>query len=325
MVTSFIVHSDLNTSANLLDHSHAHGHHPRLNNQCREAIMMINYLEKINFIVQMFNFPVCPTYQSTDSIEIKVKVFLAQVNWAKEVVSTYRNHCKQQNMELAVSSTTYRWITYGDKDMLSPGEKFLFKGYINHPATLAWAGHLNALKYYCNVHRDVSIKRGYHVTIPEYPVQEPIQFPWWVTNDIMHTSYRNNLLWKEIVRNEPPWYTVNEYFTSVAEHPIYGCGNLWLAKLDYDTLLLIANNQVDQLKFWQICDPPNYSNPKSKVQIVEEKGKPGKHGWCLYQIYTNQNIHQYFRNASRKSMLNMESLDQSIRSCLTPKIKININ
>lgn len=61
-----------------------------------------------------------------------------------------------------------------------PGKK---PGFSNHPATKQWQGHLDALKYYFNVHRLEAIKRGTKMSMLAYdnlPLADDIVMPWFV-------------------------------------------------------------------------------------------------------------------------------------------------
>ena len=63
-------------------------------------------------------------------------------------------------------------------------------GFTKHPALLQWKDHVDALKYYYNVHREEALEREIKISTPAYtftcPVEE-IKMPWFV--DCPHFWY----------------------------------------------------------------------------------------------------------------------------------------
>lgn len=306
MVTTFVVDSDLRKSAYMLSKKHVH-------NQCREALMAIGYLNKINYVCTLLNLPTCPNINNN-----VIQDFLAKVNWARQIVIQYKAYCKNINYELVFNrnQSTYRWLPSSRKDLLVESENYLFKGYVNHPATLAWVGHVEALMEYCNIHNNVSIERGFQSNIENFIIDKPIIWPWWIKNPIVIASYRNNLLMKELIRGYEPWYTKMTDFIAVKNHAIFSCGNIWLAKLDEQTLYNIHNNNLQQLNLWEICDKPNYGSTSktviNKVNIIEYPGCDYKMGWYLYYLLINDKFPVQYKLAAFQQLNKIKNRDQNI-------------
>ena len=293
MVTTFVIHQNIYQSAKMLAKMHVH-------NQCREDIMAINYLLKLDYVCQLLQLQPCPAIPAiSDDI---IADFLAKVAWARGIVTQYKDFAKEKQQELGYSknNNSYQWFPYGRKDLLPEDYKFLFKGYVNHPATLAWAGHTQALMKHCNIHNQVALERDFKSEIVPYDLPEEVQWPWWVSNPIIIGSYRNNLLMKELVRGYDPWYTKDEEIVKIVEEPIYGCGNLWLVNLSYETLQLIYKEQWSQLNFWEICDVPNYGvsgkTTTNKISLPEKMPKKDcLQGKYLYHLATHLEMPNFYK------------------------------
>lgn len=273
MVTTFLLDTDIQKSANYLDNK-------RLFKQALEANTAIEYLAKIDYVANLFQliFPV----ETTDIVQ----TFLSRVAWAKTVVETYKTYCKQHATALIYNkqTKTYRQVLTNVNNTLLAEETYLFKGYVNHPAILAWVGHSNGLREYYNIHRLTAIQRGYKTTIQPQIIDGSITYPWWTSNPILIVNYWNNLYWKEIMRVEKPWYVqpaFNDKLKILFDHPLFGTGNLWISKLDYQTVTNIYQNQVSNLNFYQICDTITYLPKDTMVPSMVDAGH------LLYLIYLN--------------------------------------
>lgn len=82
----------------------------------------------------------------------------------------------------------------------------LSTGWVNHPATKMWRGHVNELVDYAIACCDEWIKRGYQDTLrPRFlswqSESEPV-LPSWFGNAAYHDSHKSNLL-----RKSPIWYS----------------------------------------------------------------------------------------------------------------------
>lgn len=76
-------------------------------------------------------------------------------------------------------------------------------GWKRHPATLMWAGHLAALKYYHDVMVREWVARGYRNTMALFePRPLSCVMPSWVGDSAFHASHRSNLL-----RKDPEFYS----------------------------------------------------------------------------------------------------------------------
>ncbi len=71
------------------------------------------------------------------------------------------------------------------------------KGWINHPITRMWKGYEPALQLYFNMCVEEWINRGYNNNMKLEEITEPIVFPHWLGNDLIHSSHRANLLRKD--------------------------------------------------------------------------------------------------------------------------------
>ena len=67
------------------------------------------------------------------------------------------------------------------------------KGWIHHPATLAWQGHTCALAMYTNVMIQEWIDRGYKNTMKFLPHCKNPRFPWWWGWEPMIMSHKASL------------------------------------------------------------------------------------------------------------------------------------
>lgn len=287
MVTTFVTHSNLQQSAANLDNT-------RVYRQCQEAKMAINYLQLIENLAIMFKL-------QRPNIDNIIDNFIATIDWAKNVVITYKAYCKTNNIQIVKDpSNNLRWLS--NQINKNADEKYILKGYVNHPATLAWTGYLEGLKYYYNIHYYESVKRQFNIdsnTKPYQLLSTNPDLPWWITNPIIQASYKNNLLFKELTRQRTEWYMYKSDFMDVTQTPIFACGNLWLAKLNRDQLQIIAKcnniNEIPVSFMWQVCDIPNYSQKGSPIQITDVEGYPAINGGILYTMYYNSLIPEYFR------------------------------
>lgn len=77
------------------------------------------------------------------------------------------------------------------------------KGWVNHPATRMWKGHINSLVEYGEAMCNEWISRGYKDTcldkIKIYKqIDTPTVNPRWLGNKEFHASHRSNLLRKKL-------------------------------------------------------------------------------------------------------------------------------
>ena len=76
------------------------------------------------------------------------------------------------------------------------------KGWINHPATLMWKGHTEALKIYINCCIYYWKKRGKNCNLNKFEVdEENVEWPWWFKWKDLHLSHKCSLL-----RKKPDYY-----------------------------------------------------------------------------------------------------------------------
>ena len=96
------------------------------------------------------------------------------------------------------------------------------KGWVNHPITRMWKGYEPALQLYFNMCVEEWINRGYNNNMLLEDITEPIVFPHWLGNDLLHSSHRANLLrkdkeyyskfmWNEDSSNPYCWYDIDKH------------------------------------------------------------------------------------------------------------------
>ena len=71
------------------------------------------------------------------------------------------------------------------------------KGWRNHPIVRMWDGYEDALKLYFNMCIQEWISRGYDNSMELEDIHDKVKYPYWLGNDILHSSHRANLLRKD--------------------------------------------------------------------------------------------------------------------------------
>ena len=121
-------------------------------------------------------------------------------------------------------------------------------GWKNHPATLAWVGHANALHAYTNAMIDEWISRGYNNNMEKYEISTPVVWPWWFEWEVLHNSHKASLN-----RKDPSYY-------SFAIPPGYSeFGYVWPSK----TPLHLRNKANPPLS--EVCAPITPIVKKKKI------------------------------------------------------------
>lgn len=69
------------------------------------------------------------------------------------------------------------------------------KGWVNHPAVKMWEGYTDTLKHYCNCCIEEWSRRKYKNNMELYVISE-IVTPWWLGKNLLHSSHRAALLYK---------------------------------------------------------------------------------------------------------------------------------
>lgn len=73
------------------------------------------------------------------------------------------------------------------------------RGWVNHPATRMWRGHIDALALYGTAICSEWVRRGYNDTLlPRFTelLRENVAMPPWLGNSDLHLSHRSNLIRK---------------------------------------------------------------------------------------------------------------------------------
>jgi hypothetical protein len=185
MVNTFLVDSNFDTSASLLDSR-------RLGKQRVEAYQILNILENLRILSGQSGIR-CMGDFNTFVNEIK--------QW----------YAKQAFVYILCEDGL---IEYEDKKniTLEPNQRVIKMGFSTHPAVEMWYGYEDALKEYIDAHINQWIKRGYKNTMKIYNVKAK-KYPGWVYWEHFHDNHKGALLKKELDRNEKPWYQNMKLFT----------------------------------------------------------------------------------------------------------------
>lgn len=81
-----------------------------------------------------------------------------------------------------------------------------YKGWLNHPCSIMWRNHPNALKLYYNMSLAVWEDRGKVNNMPYEKINGKIDFPDWLGFEPFHASHRANLL-----RKAPEYYSKHNW------------------------------------------------------------------------------------------------------------------
>jgi len=127
------------------------------------------------------------------------------------------------------------------------------KAWVNHPATLAWVGHTNALNHYTNAMIKEWIARGYNNTMEMFPVSEPVEWPWWFYWDVLQNSHKASLN-----RKDPSFYS----FKIPDEYTKFGY--VWPSKVP-EQYRNVANPPLE-IVCAPIQVPVSYSKKKRKPE-----------------------------------------------------------
>ena len=130
------------------------------------------------------------------------------------------------------------------------------KSWKNHPATLAWVGHENALNEYTNAMIREWIARGYNNTMEMFTVTQPVSWPWWFDWEVLHNTHKASLN-----RKEPSYYNFDI-------PPIYANhGYIWPSKVPVH-LRKVSNPDLNEICA-PISKPPNYKKKANKLNDLE--------------------------------------------------------
>jgi Pyrimidine dimer DNA glycosylase len=78
-------------------------------------------------------------------------------------------------------------------------------GFCHHPCVKMWFHYENALKYYIDCHILEFAGRGYNNNMKLHETTD-FEYPKWITDDLIR-NHRAALINKELIRNEPKWYS----------------------------------------------------------------------------------------------------------------------
>jgi hypothetical protein len=89
------------------------------------------------------------------------------------------------------------------------GKSGAVKGWINHPAAIMWRGHSPALSQYYNLCIKEWVRREYNNTMQFAPLDDVIEHPRWLGDEVFHAAHRSNLL-----RKNPEYYSQFDWLES---------------------------------------------------------------------------------------------------------------
>ena len=89
-------------------------------------------------------------------------------------------------------------------------------GFASHPCTSMWYGYEDALKDYINCHIYEWVSRGYKNDMVTYTLtSSTYERPPWTDMPEVYNMFKCACLYKEIIRDEKPWYQLqNEFVTA---------------------------------------------------------------------------------------------------------------
>ena len=111
------------------------------------------------------------------------------------------------------------------------------KGWVNHPATLMWKGHVCFLAMYCNAMIDEWVARGYRNNMAKLPHCGKPAAPWWWGWEPMHKSHQAALNRKKS----------DYYHFEVGDYANYGY--VWPSKVDF------SFRKIPEPILEKICEP----------------------------------------------------------------------
>ncbi len=219
MVNTFLVRGNYAESARLLDRQ-------RLGKQRVEAQQILNALEQLRFVAKHLGLPDFPENQMTPLPD--------RTNWISKVVSTFNANWSgvwirkrlvvwipkggqvpykpkgdlylKDGMIYEKSKTGVVWSGSAGSCLL-PDDTYITMGWKSHTAVRMWLGLEPTLRIYINDHIREWIRRGYQNTMPLQPEDPRAYHPDWARDDSPWTlCCKQNLLFKELERKEPPWY-----------------------------------------------------------------------------------------------------------------------
>jgi len=124
------------------------------------------------------------------------------------------------------------------------GEK---RGFTSHPASRAYEGHLNYLKYYYNLTLEEWARRGMKNTMAPFEVESPVEVPWFAECVPRMMADRAAL-----IRKYPAWYL--PIFGPV--DPLYmELGYLWVSNLSPQVRRRLAEGEESEELVRLACAP----------------------------------------------------------------------
>ena len=143
-------------------------------------------------------------------------------------------------------------------------------GWVNHPATRSWRGHLDALKLYFNAVVTEWVNRGYNNNYELYTdLPTSISHPHWVTSSKLHYSHM-----AQLIQKDPLYYSVENlqdkippelltYFQSLPPEYLK-MGYIWPYKYTAEQLATLPPSQLTEPYVERVrCGHPNCRNKAS--------------------------------------------------------------
>lgn len=201
MVNTFLTHEDFATSAATLDRQ-------RLGKQRVEAYQVLNIIDNLGVLGQVFNFP----YE-----EHKYRLTLNQ--WIKTVIDFYKK--EPYVIVIRESEPFFLDKKLKTSEYLQQGDRQITLGFIHHACVRMWFGYTDALKAYINEHIFAWKSRNYQNNMKIYDIPASYDRPKWTYDPEVHRMFRAALLAKEIERKEPTWYQLKPEFVGAGEFVKY--------------------------------------------------------------------------------------------------------
>jgi hypothetical protein len=138
------------------------------------------------------------------------------------------------------------------------------KGYANHPATLMWKGHEEALKVYINLCIKYYRRRGGNCMLEKFKVDKTkVVWPWWFTWDELHLSHKCSLL-----RKDPKYYS-KIFELADPEQVWMDYGYIWPSDL--------SDRRVTRIQ------EGRHYKPKDLCRVIGA-GAPAQYRWTIKEV-----------------------------------------
>jgi len=228
MVNTFVTSSNFKTSAKVLDFK-------RLGKQRVEAKQILDICKKLHHWANYYNIILekwKPEQQEKTKLQIKNIVCYVKSDIKNNVIHFFDSLIgewtiinKKPSIKIPCGkiwmlenkNIIYNKKIYKRKDVKLPNDIIGTTGFVYHPVIKMWIGFEDALSHYINCHIKEWINRGYKNNMYIIDHSDYFEIPQWV-NKTSFKLHKSMLLQKEILRNEPDWYSKKTSFVSCYEY-----------------------------------------------------------------------------------------------------------